>query len=493
MFSMHNSIQQFMDKGIKNIEKVVKSFMSNEKMDIGELVLELNKPLQELQRDIIKETIEEIDEVYRTSGYRKDRYVIERSNDENSFTSTCGLITYNRTYFKDKKSGEFIHLADKACGITKKMRKSDDVVAKGLEHVIDSSYRISGENATATDDIISKQAIMKDIHRIEIPAIIPEIKEKKQVKVLYINADEDHVSLQFNKKRGDLKVNEYGWKSNTVEPRLACVFEGIEKESPNSKRNKLVNKHYFSGVYKKSEDIWLEVLEYIDTVYDEEYLEKIYIMGDGAPWIKSGVQVLGAKCRFVLDKFHLNQSIMRAVGHLGDSVSDARTAVYDGISMEDFEIVENVLKIAASYAESDGKKEQIRRAKVYIRNHWEAIIRPNSDETARMGCSAEGQVSHVLSTRLSSRPLGWSAKGASQMAKLRAYSANKGKIYDLLKYRVEKQQRVIQEEIKKVLDQQIRKKQKTFTEVWNQSTVAGSLGKVDGMYCLTKKLRGICG
>lgn len=64
-------------------------------------------------------------------------------------------------------------------------------------------------------------------------------------------------------------------------------FEGIEKESKNRKRTKLVNKHYFSGAYAKPEDIWIEVYEYIYTVYDEEYLENIYIRGDGAAWIKS--------------------------------------------------------------------------------------------------------------------------------------------------------------------------------------------------------------
>ncbi|VDN47575.1 conserved protein of unknown function [Petrocella atlantisensis] len=112
-------------------------------------------------------------------------------------------------------------------------------------------------------------------------------------------------------------------------------FEDVEKESQGSKRNRLIEKHYFAGVYKKSEDLWEEVLEYIDVVYDEDYLEHIYIMGDGASWIKSGVDVLGAKCHFVLDKFHLNQAIMRAIGHLGDSVSDARKAIYDGIRSED--------------------------------------------------------------------------------------------------------------------------------------------------------------
>ena len=183
---------------------------------------------------------------------------------------------------------------------------------------------------------------------------------------------------------------------------------------------------------------------------------------------------------------------MRAIGHLEDSVSDARTAIYDGISMEDYKAIEEVFEIAKSFAESDGKKKQIRRTKVYIKNHWKAIILPNEDEYARMGCSAEGQISHMLASRLSSRPLGWSKHGVSQMAKLRAYVANEGKVYDLIKYQKEKEKRVIQEKMREEIDEQIKKKQKTYTEVWNHSTVAGNLGKVDGMYCLTKKLRRIC-
>ncbi len=39
-------------------------------------------------------------------------------------------------------------------------------------------------------------------------------------------------------------------------------------------------------------------------------------------------------------------------------------------------------------------------------------------------CSAEGHVSHVLSARMSSRPMGWSRKGVDRMAHLRAYYWN---------------------------------------------------------------------
>lgn len=43
------------------------------------------------------------------------------------------------------------------------------------------------------------------------------------------------------------------------------------------------------------------------------------------------------------------------------------------------------------------------------------------------GCSAESYVSHVLSDRLSSRPMGWSQRGADRMSKLRCYEKNYGR------------------------------------------------------------------
>jgi len=49
-------------------------------------------------------------------------------------------------------------------------------------------------------------------------------------------------------------------------------------------------------------------------------------------------------------------------------------------------------------------------------------------------------VSHVLSDRLSSRPMGWSQTGADRMSKLRCYEKNYGreKIIDLVRYSREK-------------------------------------------------------
>lgn len=49
-----------------------------------------------------------------------------------------------------------------------------------------------------------------------------------------------------------------------------------------------------------------------------------------------------------------------------------------------------------------------------------------------MGCCQEGQVSHVLSERLSTRPMAWSKDGADKMSKIRAFKENKGNIYEKL-------------------------------------------------------------
>ena len=53
------------------------------------------------------------------------------------------------------------------------------------------------------------------------------------------------------------------------------------------------------------------------------------------------------------------------------------------------------------------------------------------------GCSAEGHVSHVLSDRMSSRPMGWSRRGADKMCHLRAYYLNGGDMLELVRYQEE--------------------------------------------------------
>jgi len=310
---------------------------------------------------------------------------------------------------------------------------------------------------------------------------------------LHIDAFEDHVSLQYKETKGDLVKDKYGRKHNTIMPRLIYVYEGIEKEAPKSKRNKLTAKQHFGRASGSIEELWDEVEEYIDETYDRDVLEKIYIKGDGAEWIKKGLEVLGAKTVFVLDKYHLNKYILQATSHLEADIKETRQAIYDAFSFEDKEDIRKIFKEILAKTQKETKKEAVKKSRTYILKQWEGIIIKNDDPHARLGCSAESHISHIYSARLSSRPLGWSELGVDKMARLRVYKANGGKIYDLIKYKEEKEKRVVAEEIRKSLEKEIKRKRQKYNNEWNAVLVGISSGKRDGLRVSLKALRGICG
>ncbi len=89
-------------------------------------------------------------------------------------------------------------------------------------------------------------------------------------------------------------------------------------------------------------------------------------------------------------------------------------AVYNGKWTE----MNRLLTALREEAEADSRKSAILEVQKYLNNQWRGIRARRKYEHLLVGCSAEGHVSHVLSARLSSRPMGWSYLGANQMAHL---------------------------------------------------------------------------
>lgn len=221
-------------------------------------------------------------------------------------------------------------------------------------------------------------------------------------------------------------------------PKLVYVYEDtvIDKDSEKvtKPRYKLKNPHFFGGVYegKKNETLWKEVQAYIENVYDCEYLEKIYLMGDGARWIKAGCSYVD-KSIFVLDTFHRNKYINQSISHMMDSKSDAWDRITDCFSMEDKKELHRIYLELEAYALTESKKQQIKDAKKYLLNNWKGIVIYNHKGHEIKGCSAEGHISHIYASRMSSRPLGWSKLGADKMARLRIYYYNGGDMLKLVR------------------------------------------------------------
>lgn len=479
---MYNSIQHFNGFGFKKIEKTIETFLT-EKKDIGDLVLSLQESLYELGRNILAEVLEDMDECIFTSKDRKKRYEVVRKNDENGLLTSFGLVTYKRRYYRAKESGEYKYLVDEYVGIQPHDRVSADVVINAIEEATQSSYRKAGTKV-AYDSDLTKQAVMNKVHEIEVMDVPLLSSKKKAMRVLYIEADEDHVALQ-NKAQGDDKQR----KAGISMPKLVYVHEGIDAEKSTVKRKVLKNVRYFGGDCN-SEDLWLKVAQYIDEQYEEEAIETIYISGDGASWIRQGLQWI-PKSRFVLDNHHMNKYIRIATAHLPDETM--YYAIRDAIEWPNKKMTAAAFDKIIGMTEADTKKEAVRDARRYILNNWDGIEIKEEKAGEIVGCSAEGHVSHVYSERLSSRPKGWSKMGVDQMAQLRIYKMNGGKIYDLVMAQKKKEQKEKDIREQEELISSFRKASARYEDTLNTNLTVLQAGHKTALYRALRGIIGMCG
>lgn len=231
--------------------------------------------------------------------------------------------------------------------------------------------------------------------------ILPE--SHKTVDSIYIEADEDHIHLNTGK---------------SAEVKLVYVHEGSRDVCKG--RTELINPKYFVSTKGKSENIWNEVFDYVYSQYSVGEAD-IHISGDGAAWIKEGLRYF-PKAKYHLDKFHVYKSVTDISG----ADKAMRRTVLDSLKSQDLYAIRQAYAKRGEVANGVRERKSISKGLFYLENNFDEI-----DLSKKYSCAAEGHVSHVLSARLSSRPMGWSLKGAERIAKLRAYYFSNGKFSEL--------------------------------------------------------------
>lgn len=423
---MINSIQQFCENGAKRLTDIFKTY-TDDLTKIAEMVYGVTDEVARLGCSMIAEEWESYDELLRKrKELRQGWHIVRR--DETSLLTSLGEVAYHKTLFKNVSTGKTCYLLDQLMGLEHHARLTEDAEARVLKETAESSYRKGGANASINGDSISKEAVMNKLHRLEFPAAKPN--EKKELKTVYIDADEDHVSLQYLEHKGDIKKP----RANTVMPRIIYVYEGADADGEG--RPKLRNARYFGGVYEGQEGInklWTEVLDYLDEAYDMDAVEKIYINGDGAAWIRAGEKLL-PKSKFALDKYHMHKYIMAATSHLEDSAADVRSELYRAIHKKKKWMAEGVFDQIIRITDKEAKRKAVENARAYILGNWPGIMLSMKSRDTNVRCSAEGHVSHVYADRMSSRPLGWCKTGADKMSRLRVYRQNQGNMLELVRF-----------------------------------------------------------
>jgi hypothetical protein len=434
---MYNSILQFIENDIKEIEKNVRSLLDGEK-DAADLSNDVHERVLRLGCRLISEIYEQIDEEIFKSLVRKNKYYVEQKDMPRSLVDVMGTISFKRRGYVPKHGGEYIYLLDLIMGFDDNQKVTMAAAAKILEEAVESSYAKAVKKVSLTDQV-SKETVKDIVHGLVVEFPVKELTEKKKLKNLHIVADEDHVAAQFWEKKGDLKTSSTGNKINTIIDKIIVLFEDVVDDAPEDSKNhryRLVGKHTFCGVYKGSENnykLWQEVQDYISANYDLNVLERVYVAGDGAPWIRAGAEVL-LNGRFVLDKFHMMKYLNQSVCHL-ENEDEMKENMWECINEANKDGLKEAFRSILEVTDKDSNKyEDVKESRDYFMNNWDGIEIRSTESGGVWKCCAEGQVSHVLSDRLSSRPMGWSELGCDNISKLRAYTRNDGKIIDLLRY-----------------------------------------------------------
>lgn len=428
---MEQIIQYFHEESVKFFIELMGEFFKSPK-DLASFVLGVKDGVNRLGVFVVKTTLEMMDQMLRDSGKRKLEWTIEQGGAKELITS-LGAVKFHKTLFENKQTGEMCYLLDRILGLEKNERITEDALAAIYEEAVQTSYRKGGEAASVLDTV-SKQTVKNKLHALEFPQVWKEPPGKKVVDYLYIEADEDHIALQFRENKGDLKRDGNGRKNNSMIAKLVYVHEGVEPEAPKSSRYRLVNPYYFCSTvkYTANGQMWDEVYAYIDAQYDLSKVKKIYVNSDGGAWITSGMRRIRGLVH-VLDGYHLGISIRKLAAHMKDSADDAADEIRRTIRTGTKKGFNDLMDQLEAYFE-EGPTQSFVENRDYIRSHWTAAKYRLSRVEGKAGSSTEGHVYHVLADRMSTKPLGWSMKGADRMARLRAYYLNGGDMLELARF-----------------------------------------------------------
>lgn len=333
-----------------------------------------------------------LDLEFCNSEHRKRNYHIKQYRNRTIITA-IGEITYKRHEYTCKDTHKPFCYVDYKLSLFKRQRYTNSVRAmitdlyarqnsmiKVGEIIGDKIHsRFSLEKTSA----IPRQTVFNILQTFKVTTI-PTERSSSTPETLYIIADEKYIHMQRSTNKRCMT-------------KLAIVFE--DRVITNKTRYKYTNKH---SIISTDNDIWDRVYDYIHSRYDVGKVKNIYIMGDGATWIKTSMSTLKNQAyniAYGLDRFHLGQAINR-IFRCKQTNSTVKSYILNN-DIESFKtFIDNVKD------ESPQRLKIIEDNSSYIIKNWKFI--QTMENVIKIGCGMEGQISHTLASRFTSVPKAYS-------------------------------------------------------------------------------------
>lgn len=390
-----------------NLKKeLYKTDNTNKVFNYIDLISNLDNSLCTIAKQSLVTIFEAIDKSYSNSIERKHKYHI-KAHLPRTILTVFGEITFTRTFYTDRyNKGSYCYL-DRFLGLKKHDYFDPYIKATIVEYsannhiptVVNMINDLIGNRIKLEDKIkyLNRQTIRNII--LDSKLSNPELKQLDTPDTLYVIADEKWVHTQNN-------------NNEDVMVKSIVVFDGI-KDKP---RKSLNNKRIFASF--KGNQFLEDTLDYLYYSYNLDKVRNIFVMGDGAKWIRTltnHFQITNeTNVIFALDKYHFKQAIHHIC--LDKSLENVLSSYVLNNNRKNFKLFcEEFIK---SYPH---RTDTINQKKEYIINNWKNILNLYK---YNLSCPMESQISHNIASLLTSRPKGYSLKMLDKILKIRLLFKN---------------------------------------------------------------------
>jgi hypothetical protein len=334
---------------------------------------------------LIKERLEEIDKLLFD---RRPYWLIPIRFDKRRILTLSGYVEFKRRYYFDTREKIYTHLLDSIVGVPRRGKLSASFRLKLARMASEMTYSKATRWAPFWEEgTVSRSTVCRSLKALSI------VTESSPIRLgngtIHVQVDEKYAKIIGRRNKSRIYT--------------ATIFTG-------KKNGKLVGRTLLRAF--SSISIYKAIDETLRERYGASVDDNIYLSGDLAPYIRHGGEsILSCRARYVPDKWHVKESLMKELGLLVSDKEMARGKFIRTIS--------EALKGSTS---EDGKKlSRLIKEDPSCFSYWR--------DKRYLGCCQEGMNSHYYAPRLAKLPgAGFSRENASKILLLTLAEANGEKI-----------------------------------------------------------------
>ena len=372
--------------------------------DFSQLEEQVYKLAQQAAGQLFVEALAELDQ--RLFAQKESGLEVVGKRERTLLTS-FGEITFKRRLYCDQE-GTYHLLLDQSLGLGPRRRISNRLMEISLDLGTEMPFRRAAKVMGYLVPTISAMGIWKVIKECGEEAVNEAEALRKAVFEGAKPIEGAQETEQLNIEADEVRVKQQKGSKDSLGLKLVVGYEGKEGD-----KKRLVNRTTVAGL-TDGEGIWEET----DCVFSQQWnlakVKKTRIGGDGAPWIKKGVEHFpGAS--YHLDPFHLRKRLCEALSFSSKSYEEVSLGIVD----LDLESVTLALDWSIKISKG-ARRKRVKDLKTYLLSNWEGIAELPEEE--RLG-TIEGQVRHTITRRMKRIGARWTASGGNRMSRLLAAKA----------------------------------------------------------------------